>query len=343
MSGRILTRRALNRALLARQLLLERAALPVERAAERIGGAQAQYAPSIYVGLWSRVRDLRREDVTRALERGRLVQGTLLRATIHAVSARDYPLFAAGVRRPRLEWWLRVNRIADRDLDALDARVRAAPRRSAGARARAGAPLVEDGFPPAAARSAGLAVDILRVPPSGTWERRRADLLGLWRGAEASEEEGLAHLLRRYLGAFGPAPLADAAQWAGVDGASLGAVSERLQLRRLRDGEGRELLDLPRALLPDPGTPAPVRFLPTWDATLLVHARRTGILPEEYRPLMSPAPSRGRGGTTEGGSSPSRSRRSHAPPAPSWPRKRRGSPPSTRRLAPCCREAQASS
>jgi hypothetical protein len=135
-----------------------------------------------------------------------------------------------------------------------------------------------------------LWIDLVRTPPSGTWERRKADLYGLaedWLGpAEASEEQGLEHLVRRYLGGFGPATLKDIANWAGVPAATLEPVVEGLRLRRFRDEQGGELLDLPRAPLPGADTPAPVRFLPTWDATLLVHARRTQILPEHHRPRV---------------------------------------------------------
>ena len=92
--------------------------------------------------------------------------------------------------------------------------------------------------------------------------------------------------MRRYLGAFGPAPRTDIANWAGMRVGALAGPLERLRLRLFRDEQGRELLDLPRAPLPDPETPAPVRFLPKWDATLLVHARRTGILAEEHRALI---------------------------------------------------------
>jgi hypothetical protein len=128
------------------------------------------------------------------------------------------------------------------------------------------------------------------VPPSGTWERRRADLYALaeeWVGPlDATEAEGIELLVRRYLGGFGPASAKDVASWSKVTLARLKPVLERMRLRRFRDEQGNELLDLPRAPLPDPETPAPVRFLPTWDATLLVHARRTLILPEEYRALI---------------------------------------------------------
>jgi hypothetical protein len=133
----------------------------------------------------------------------------------------------------------------------------------------------------------GLWLDLVRAPPSGTWEQRRADLYAAadeWLGpSDATGEGGLEHLLRRYLGAFGPASVKDAAAWAGLALSIVGPALERMHLRRFLDEGGGELLDLPRASLPDPETPAPVRFLPTWDATLLVHARRTQVLPERFR------------------------------------------------------------
>jgi hypothetical protein len=136
----------------------------------------------------------------------------------------------------------------------------------------------------------GLWVDIVRVPPSGTWERRRADRLALaedWVGPEdATEAEGFVHLVRSYLRAFGPAPWRDIASWSGVSLADVRRGGEGLTLRRFRDEDGRELVDLSDAPLPDAGTPAPVRFLPHWEASLLVHARRSGILPEAHRPRV---------------------------------------------------------
>ncbi len=286
---RVLSPRELNRALLARQLLLERSTVSLPQAVERVAGLQAQYAPSAYVALWSRLRDFRRDALTRALVQRRLVQATLLRATIHIVTPRDFHLFAAAIRRGRREWWLRGQRkqLQGIDMEAVAARVRKhladGPRRAPELQEL----LKADGYPRIAAVSAGLWIDIVRVPPSGTWDQRRADLYGLakaWVGAaDATEKEGLEHLVRRYLGGFGPASLSDIVSWAALPATTLRPVIERLPLRRFRDEQGTQLLDLPRAPLPHPDTPAPVRFLPTWDATLLVHARRTQILPERYR------------------------------------------------------------
>jgi hypothetical protein len=140
--------------------------------------------------------------------------------------------------------------------------------------------------------NAGLWVNLVRVPPSGTWERRRADRLALaeaWVGPEdAGETDGRALLVRSYLTAFGPASWKDIASWAAVGVADLqrAAAAAGLELVTHEDEAGKPLLDLPDAPLPDPDTPAPVRFLPHWDAVTLAHARRTEILPEAHRPLV---------------------------------------------------------
>ena len=281
-----LTRRHLNRALLARQLLLERAELPIPEALDQVGGLQTQYAPSGYVGLWSRLKDFRRDALTVALEDRMVVQATLLRTTIHMVSAGDFWRYAMGVRNARRAWALRTQ---GRNAD--EAALVEAARRMRDALADGPRTVKElgdlgNGF----VGNLGLWVDLVRVPPSGTWERRRADRLGLaedWIGPpDVSEEEGLAHLVRAYLRAFGPAPWRDIASWAGIGVTDARRGGAGLALTRYRDEDGRELVDLEDAALPDPETPAPVRFLPHWDANLLVHARRTGILPEVYRPRI---------------------------------------------------------
>jgi hypothetical protein len=263
--------------------LLERGRLPLPGAVERVGCLQTQYAPSAYIGLWSRLEGFEREALTRALERRSLVQATLMRNTIHLVSRRDYWPLIIAVRSERMAWSRRVQRADDRTLRRAADRLRAfladGPRRRAEI-AALGPSVWRPGI--------GIWLDLVRVPPSGTWERRRADLFGLaenWLGPapELAVEEAIEHLVRRYLGAFGPASRDDLANWAGMRVGVLGGVLERMRLRRFRDEEGRELLDLPRAPLPDPDTPAPARFLPTFDAILLVHARRTGVLPERYR------------------------------------------------------------
>jgi Winged helix DNA-binding domain len=285
---RTLTQRELNRALLARQLLLERARSPLPRALERVAGIQAQYAPSMYIGLWSRMEGFERDALTRALERRRVVQATLMRSTIHLVAAADYWPFAVAVLEGRRTSWLRARpeNLSAREMHAAGDKLAKALERDGTLRRTDIEQLV--GKPQA--QGVGMWLPLVRVPPSGTWERRRADLFARaddWLGpSDVTPDEGLDHLVRRYLAAFGPASRADVAGFAGLRPTQVDPALDRVQLRRFRSEQGDELLDLPRAPLPDPETPAPVRLLPTWDATLLVHARRTGILAEEHRPRI---------------------------------------------------------
>jgi hypothetical protein len=219
--------------------------------------------------------------VTGALERRTLVQGTLMRGTIHVVSRRDYWPLLIATRTEDKAWSQRVQKTDERAM-------RSASRQLCAFLADGPRPQKELAEAGLWLPGLGFWTPLVRVPPSGTWERRRADLYGLaeqWVGPEPelSELEARRHLVRRHLGAFGPAAPADIANWAGM---RVGALSETLAgmtLRRFRDEDGRELLDLPRAPIAAPDVPAPVRFLPTWDATLLVHARRTGILADEHR------------------------------------------------------------
>jgi len=279
---RTLGQQALNRALLHRQLLLERSPLSIVDAVEQIGGMQTQYAPSGYVGLWSRLSSFRRDDLTTALEDRSLVQATLMRTTIHTVSRREFWRYAIGIRRARREAASRIRALPGEDvLRANSERLGVAL--ADGPRTVKELGSLASGF----LGTLGLWVDLVRVPPSGTWERRRADRLGLaesWVGpCDTTEAEGLAHLVRAHLRAFGPAPWKDIAGWAGVPVAEARRGGADLALVAYRDDSGRELVDLPGAELPDETTPAPVRFLGHFDNSTLVHFRRTGLLPEEHR------------------------------------------------------------
>ena len=289
MAERVLTTRELNRAVLARQRLLQPSARSIEQTLRSIGGIQAQYAPSMYVGLWSRMAVFERDALTRALERRTVVQATLMRVTIHLVASRDYWPFALATRAARRELWLRSMRggasadelagLAERVREHLAAHERISRRELD---ALVGKPH---------AIGVGLWIDLVRVPPAGTWERRRADLFAAaaaWVGPPPAigAEEAAARLVRSYLAGFGPASQADVVSYTGLPRREVAAVCERLKLRRFRSADGEALLDIARAPLPDPEQPLGVRFLPTWDATLLVHARRAGILPEEHRPKI---------------------------------------------------------
>jgi Winged helix DNA-binding domain len=290
--GRILGEGELNRALLARQLLLERTGLPPARVLDRMGTLQAQYAPSMYIGLWSRMEGFERARLDEALERRRVAQGTLMRATIHLVSRTDYWPVAVGIRRGRREAWLKASyrrEYSGTQMSAAARRLRARLADGTMTRKEIHELLGSDSV---ITNGVNIWLDLVRVPPSGTWERRRADLYAAaehWLGpppAGIDEAEGIELLVRRYLGGFGPASVDEIANWAGLQPGRLAPALERIKLRRFEAEDGTELLDLPRAPLPDPETRAPVRFLPTWDATLLVHARRSGILPEEHRPKV---------------------------------------------------------
>ena len=251
------------------------------RVLERMGGMQAQYAPSMYVGLWTRLAGFERDDLTRALERRTRRPGHAACARRSTSSrARDYWPFALAVREARRAWWLR------------SARSRTAarwPRRRAAARARwptgrCAAPRsrrCRQGAPRAAI---GLWLDLVRVPPSGTWERRRADLYGARRGLDRPAETTPTRprsstSCAATCAASGPRRAPDVANLAGLTAATSRGARRASSCGASEGEDGDELLDLPRAPLPDPDTPAPVRFLPTWDATLLVHARRTGSCP----------------------------------------------------------------
>jgi len=254
-------------------------------AVEQVGGLQTQYAPSGYVGLWTRVAGFERDDLTRALEDRSLIQASLLRTTIHIVSRREYWLYANGIRRARQEWAKRIGALPPpRELRANADRLRDALRDGPKTVRELGE--LAKGF----VGTLGLWVDLVRVPPSGTWERRRADRLALaedWVGRnDCTEEQGLEHVVRAYLRAFGPAASKDVGSWAGLTVADVKRVAPQLELETYRDEAGAELVDLAGSALPDADTEAPVRFLPHWDANLLVHARRTGLLPEAHRPRV---------------------------------------------------------
>ena len=277
--------RDLNRTVLARQSLLERSSLPLHRVVERMAGIQAQYAPSAYVGLWSRTAGFTKDALTAALHRRSIVQGTLMRGTIHMVSQADYWPMAAAIRERNRDWWLQVQRLGvdGEDMARLAATARAlladGPRRRNDLVADLG---IESGL----WSGLGFWVDLVRVPPSGTWERRRADLFGLaewWVGMNNSGPgAGTDLLIRRYLAGFGPASREDIKAFTSLGLSVIDDSLRRLRARAL-ESENGVLYDLRQATLLDGDVPAPVRFLGTWDAILLVHARRALVLPEEYR------------------------------------------------------------
>src|SRR5438445_1497710 len=293
-----LTLRELNRALLARQMLLRREKVGVIEAMSRLGGREAQWAPSPYVALWSRLATFDRDRLTRPIDRGAVVKATLMRATLHLVSAREYPAYALATSEGRFGAWRPPGGPALADLRTLHARVL----RFAGKTPRTRDEIREHiaGHLPAAAgkderlRSwflfAAIATSGLVWDAAGAhFEHRRrarhvAPAAKLRRAPPGERAYEL--VVRRHLGAFGPATVADIATWSSVRVPHIRAALGRMtDLRHFTDERGRDLIDLASAPRPSADVPAPVRFLARFDAALLGHAapERTRILPEPFR------------------------------------------------------------
>jgi hypothetical protein len=282
---RVLTLRELNRTVLLRQLLLRRERLPVPRAIERVAALQAQWAPAPYLALWSRMEGFERRALERALARGGVVKGLLMRATMHLVSARDYAWFDSCVRDARTLVRVRGTerpheRIVQRALALTRKRPHTRPELM---RALGYDPRTQD---PHELREFSWVVALARLeqtPEAAFWGFRGSPLLRPMEHELPPRAEAAAYLIRRYLTAFGPATRADASAWSGVPIRDLSTGFESLRLRVFRDERGRELLDLPRAPLVAADTPAPPRLLPRWEELLLAHKDRTRVLPDEYR------------------------------------------------------------
>ena len=289
MSSPALSLRAINRATLARQLLLERAALPVEAAVERLVGLQAQTTHSWYTGLWARLQGFDAARAGALLAGRRLVRIALMRSTIHLVTAADC-LALRPLVQPVIERSMRGN--FGRDLAGLDrdelvaagrAEVEATPL-TFSALGRALARRWPDRDPAALAQGVRAWVPLVQVPPRGVWGASG-------QAAHTTAESWLGRPLRamaldemvlRYLGAFGPATVRDAQLWSGLT--RLGEVFERLRPRLVtfRDPAGAALFDLPDAPRPDADAPAPVRFLYDYDNLLLSHADRSRVIAAPY-------------------------------------------------------------
>jgi DNA glycosylase AlkZ-like len=280
---RVLSLRELNRATLARQLLLERKRLAPTAVIERLVGMQAQWPSAPYVGIWTRTTGFRREALESHLASASVVKATVMRQTLHLITRRDYALLRAA---------LSETNFPDQSASAK----RLAP--SIRALAAAGPVTVEEGLAHIQRKYGLTGIEARRA-----WHgaRVRAHVVhhhetALWRarpeGRYVAIEEPAAHvplearaeIVRRYLAAFGPASRRDLVAWSMMHVPELQRALDRLEpLRRFRDEQGRELFDVPRAPLPDAETQAPVRFLPKWDNALLAWADRTRILPEQYR------------------------------------------------------------
>jgi Winged helix DNA-binding domain len=279
---RTLTLRELNRATLARQLLLERARLPASRAVERLCALQAQDARGPYIGLWSRLEAFEKEQLTRAYERRQVARATLFRVTIHLVSARDHAAFArvmqgrwsdefANWKLPKDEFAKRIHKLAENGPFTH-------------AEANAAVPELPERY----RWRVRCLTPLVHVPPAGTWGTVRVNVTTAerWLGRPTLElAEAAEVLVRRYLAAYGPASREDVLRFAGLRVKDVQAGFERLEPRlvRFESEDERALYDLKRAPRPPADTPAPVRFLPMWDHVLLGYDDRARTLPPEYR------------------------------------------------------------
>jgi Winged helix DNA-binding domain len=284
---RVLTIRELNRATLARQLLLERRKLAPLVAIERLAGLQAQWPPSPYIGLWSRLVGFKRETLERAVRSGAVVKPTVMRGTLHLITTRDYPIFWTALRD--MPTWYDETHLA-RAQQALTGALELAARgpvthKEGLAYLEHEHGVVDDHERRRIFHALRRRAHLLHAPDSALWRGRPSAVFHLYPEPEPLDVlAARTELVRRYLGAFGPSTRADIADWSGLRVADFADALEALEpLRRFRDEDGRELLDLPRAPLPPADTPAPVRFLPKWDNTLLAHADRRRVLPEELR------------------------------------------------------------
>jgi hypothetical protein len=293
---------ALNRATLARQHLLERTDMDAEGMVRHLVGLQAQEPQSWYISLWARLRDFDAAATGRLIEERRLVRLTLMRGTVHLATADDAPVLRAFVQ-PVIDRYVRgayARRLGELDLRDLEAEVRrltAEPRPMS----ELAAALAERW--PSAERSqlsiaAKVVVPLVQVPPRAVWRHPggvRLTPVERWLSTRVPDGVDAAALVRRYLGAFGPASVADAQTWSGLTRLREVFDSLRPELVTFRDRAGRELFDLPDAPRPAPDTPAATRFLADYDNVLLSHADRTrfagDVDPEALAYVEGPYPS----------------------------------------------------
>lgn len=293
-----LTRTQLNRATLARQMLLERRPVGAVEAVQRLAGMQAQEPRHPFVGLWTRVEGFACDELLDALRSRAIVRATLMRSTLHLMSAGDYAATRMALQ-PSRSVALRVLGARSDGLD-LDAVLPAARELLSGGRALAfddiRAHLVEQ-FPGVDDRALGYAVrtllPLVMVPAEddARWGFPRVASFTLadeWLDAPLVDDEtGARALVSCYLGAFGPAGAKDLQRWSAVSGCKAVLAGMRDELEVFDDDRGRELFDLPDAPRPDPDMPAPVRYLPEFDNLVLAHDDRTRLIADEHRLLVT--------------------------------------------------------
>jgi Winged helix DNA-binding domain len=282
-AGRVLTLRELNRATLARQILLQRKRLSATAVIERLVGMQAQWPPAPYVGIWTRTTSFRRETLERELAGATVVKATVMRQTLHLLTRRDYALLRAALSETNFP---DQTPVAERLAPSVRALAAQGPVTTAEALAYLHREHGLTGITARRAwRAARVRAHLLHHHESALWDARPdRRFVALDEPEPHDPLDARAEILGRYLAAFGPASRRDIVAWSMMHVPEISRALDRLEpLVRFRDEQGRELLDVPRAPLPDPQTPAPVRFLPKWDNVLLAWADRTRVLPEQHR------------------------------------------------------------
>jgi hypothetical protein len=298
----MLSRRAVNRATLDRQLLLTRVSMSTMDAVEHLVGMQAQAPNSPYVGLWSRLAGFHPEDLAGRLESRHAVRTHLMRSTVHLVSARDC-LAMSPLMRPVMDrayhgtpFRHEVSTVDIAELVSFGGRLLAERPLTRVELGRLLATRWPDADPAAMAYTVCYLVPVLQVPPRGVWGatgEARWTTIESWLGRALDSEPAPGRALLQYLAAFGPASVADMRVWSGLTG--LREVVSGLDLRTFRSEAGAVLFDLPDAPRPDPDTPAPVRFLPEYDNLLLSYADRSRVIPDGRRPPLFPGNGAGYG------------------------------------------------
>jgi Winged helix DNA-binding domain len=248
---------------------------------------QAQYSPSPYIGLWSRVRDFKREELEAALAAQLVYKATLMRGTLHLVSARQFDLFRLASRFPRHVWTAGPTQLAQRGIDvealreeilaALDVKPLKKPELESAFRHRIPADLPDWVSFSVVLYAAINHHEDARFGHFAGSRYRRAPL------SEADPEDAMRAVVTSYLAAFGPATRADLAQWLGRSVSIFSGALDSLDLVTFQAEDGRKLFDMVDAPRPDAALPAPVRFLPKWDNLLLAYDRRERVLPEALR------------------------------------------------------------
>jgi hypothetical protein len=276
----------LNRALLARQGLLGRDRVPPLEMVERLVGMQAQVPGDPYVGLFSRIDGFRTGDLRSVIESRAAVRAQLIRSTIHLVSARDclrlQPLVAPVLARTfKSPFAAQMGSATIDEVVAAGRELLHEWPRTRAELARLLAPRWPDAEPIALAHAVTFHLPLVQTTPRGLWGESGAARWALtedWLDSPLDITAAIDEFVLRYLRAFGPATAADLRTWSGL--ARLGEIVDRLrpQLRTFRDEAGRELLDVEDGLLPDPEAPAPPRFLPEYDNSVLSHADRSRIV-----------------------------------------------------------------